>query len=90
MGSSQVDVTSKTQLEAYLQLGVPELWVYEENELKIYILESNQYQQKAISPTFLQLPIPSIIAEVLDQSRKKGRSPALRNFRKQIEAMIET
>jgi len=86
----EVDVTSKTQLEAYLQLGVPELWVYEENELKIYLLESNQYQQKAISPTFSQLPIPSLIAEVLDQSQKTGRSPALRNFRKKIEAIIET
>lgn len=85
----EIDVTSKTQLEAYLELGVPELWIYEGNELKIYILESNQYQQQAISPTFSQLPIPSLMTELLDQSRKKGRSPALRNFRKQMEAIIE-
>ena len=85
----EIDATSKTQLEAYLELGVPELWIYEGNELKIYILESNQYQQQAISPTFSQLPIPSLMTELLDQSRKQGRSPALRNFRKQMEAIIE-
>ncbi len=85
----EVDVTSQTQLEAYLQLGIPELWVYEGNELKIYVLESNQYQQTAISPTFSKLPIPSLITELLEQSKKSGRSPALRNFRKAIKTTIQ-
>lgn len=84
----EVDVTSKTQLEAYLKLGVPELWVYEGNELKIYILESNQYQQNSLSPSFSQLPISSLVTELLDQSRQIGRSPALRGFRQKIKTLI--
>lgn len=31
----EVDVTSKTQLDAYEALGVPELWLYENGKLQI-------------------------------------------------------
>jgi Uma2 family endonuclease len=74
----EVDVTSKTQIDAYIRLGVPELWVYEDTELKIYILEAGQYQASATSPTFPKLPILEWVSEVLEQSRAIGRSPALR------------
>lgn len=84
----EVDVTSKTQLEAYLKLGVPELWVYEGNQLRIYILQLNQYQENAFSPTFSQLPISSLITELLEQSRQIGRSPALREFRRKVQNKI--
>ena len=80
----EIDVTSKTQSEAYLALGVPELWIYQGNELKIYVLESNQYQEVSQSPTFLQLPIPHLIQELLKQSQEIGRSRALRMFRQKI------
>jgi Uma2 family endonuclease len=82
----EVDVTSKTQIEAYARLGVPELWVYAGTELKIYVLEleSGQYQLSTTSPTFPDLPISAWVVEVVDQSRAIGRSPALRNFRQKI------
>ncbi|MBF1999090.1 MAG: Uma2 family endonuclease [Synechococcales cyanobacterium M58_A2018_015] len=82
----EVDVTSKTQLEAYTRLGVPELWVYEGTELKIYILQAGQYQVFATSPTFPDLPIVVWVSEVLEQSRELGRSPALRAFRQKIRS----
>ncbi|NEP60589.1 MAG: Uma2 family endonuclease [Symploca sp. SIO2G7] len=80
----EVDVTSKTQLDAYATLGVPELWRYEKNKLNIYILQEGSYQPVTISPTFPLLPILDFVAEVLSQSITIGRSPALRAFRKQI------
>jgi Uma2 family endonuclease len=80
----EVDVTSKTQIEAYTRLAVPELWVYEGTELKIYILQSEQYQNSATSPTFPDLPILEWVSEILEQSRAIGRSPALRAFRQKI------
>jgi Uma2 family endonuclease len=80
----EVDVTSKTQLDAYAHLGVPELWVYQATELKIYVLQSGQYQNSAISPTFPQFPILEWVSDVLAQSRAIGRSPALRAFRQKI------
>jgi Uma2 family endonuclease len=81
----EVDVTSKTQIDAYVRLGVPELWVYEDMELKIYVLQSGQYQDSASSPTFPNLPILAWASEVLAQSREIGRSPALRAFRQRIQ-----
>ena len=84
----EVDVTSKTQLEAYAALGVPELWRYEKNQLNIYILAAGQYQLAAASPTFSTLPVLEWVAEVLAQSLEIGRSPALRAFRKKVRKMI--
>ncbi|MEQ9484611.1 hypothetical protein [Coleofasciculus sp. F4-SAH-05] len=52
------------------------------NELKIYTLQSGQYQQVSTSPT---LPILNLVAEVLEQSITIGRSPALRAFRQTIQ-----
>ncbi|EKQ69985.1 hypothetical protein OsccyDRAFT_0241 [Leptolyngbyaceae cyanobacterium JSC-12] len=84
----EVDVTSKTQIEAYTRLGVPELWVYEGTQLTIYLLQSGQYQASATSPTFPNLPILAWVAEVLEQSRAIGRSPALRAFRQTVRSTL--
>lgn len=83
----EVDVTSKTQIEAYTRLGVPELWVYEDTELKIYLLQAGQYQTSTTSPTFSELPILEWVSEALEQSRAIGRSPALRAFHQKIRSL---
>ena len=80
----EVDVTSKTQIDAYMSLGVPELWVYTQNQLKIYTLQAGQYESVTISPTFPKLPILDWVTDVLVQSANLGRSPALRAFRKKV------
>ncbi|MGK7873654.1 MAG: Uma2 family endonuclease [Xenococcaceae cyanobacterium] len=84
----EVDVTSKTQLDAYAVLGVVELWRYEKNKLKIYILQGGVYQQVPTSPTFPALNIPDLVAEVLAQSIAIGRSPALRAFRQKLRQRL--
>ncbi|MGB3237678.1 MAG: Uma2 family endonuclease [Geitlerinemataceae cyanobacterium] len=83
----EVDVTSKTQLDAYVSLGVAELWIYDRGELKIYTLQSGQYQPVSASSTFPELPILDLVAEVLAQSIEVGRSPALRVFRQRIRGL---
>jgi Uma2 family endonuclease len=83
----EVDVTSKTQIDAYTRLGVPELWVYEGTELKIYLLQAGHYQVSTTSPTFPDLPIVAWISEVLAHSRELGRSSALRAFRQKIRSL---
>ncbi|MEQ8972429.1 MAG: Uma2 family endonuclease [Coleofasciculus sp. C1-SOL-03] len=82
----EVDVTSKTQIDAYTALGVAELWRYEKNQLNIYTLQAGQYQRVEISPTFPTLPILNLVTQVLEQSIAIGRSAALRAFRQQIKA----
>ena len=86
----EVDVTSKTQLDVYAKLGVPELWRYEKNQLRIDYLQGVSYQQVSTSPIFPGLPIPELVAEVLAESSKIGRSPALRTFRQKIKRLLLT
>ena len=82
----EVDVTSKTQMDAYLGLGVPELWIYESGELKMYVLQAEQYQPVTASPIFPKLAIASLIAEVIEQSLEIGRSAALRSLRGKVRS----
>ncbi|MGK7896008.1 MAG: Uma2 family endonuclease [Xenococcus sp. (in: cyanobacteria)] len=84
----EVDVTSQTQLDVYAKLGVSELWRYTQNRLRIDILQGAYYKQVKASPTFPKFPIQELVAEVLTQSSKVGRSPALRALRKKIKQFI--
>jgi len=77
----EVDVTSKTQLDAYAALGVSELWRFENGRLQISVLQVGAYQPSQTSPTFPNLPIANLISEFVAQSITAGRSPTLRSFR---------
>jgi Uma2 family endonuclease len=53
----EVDVTSKTGLEVYRQLGVPEVWRFEDGVLQISVLDNGVYQDSKTSLQFPDLPI---------------------------------
>ena len=59
----EIDVTSKTQLDAYEALGVPELWRFENHRLRIDILKHGNYFQSSRSSTFPKLPIIEKVTE---------------------------
>jgi Uma2 family endonuclease len=84
----EVDVTSKTQLDTYETLGVPEVWLYEDDKLRINILRDGKYIESEISPTFPNLPILQAIPQFVEQSRTIGRSPTLRRFRQWVREQI--
>jgi Uma2 family endonuclease len=84
----EIDVTSKTQLDAYRALGVPELWRYEEGYLRIDILVHGEYVRSQISPNFPSFPVVSAISQFIQQSLTDGRSPTLRAFRKWVQAEL--
>lgn len=73
----EADLTSMTQQDAYAALGVPELWIYSQGILKIYLLRNGQYEVSASSPTFPNLPIPELVARVILQAQTIGYSQAL-------------
>lgn len=79
----EVDVTSRTQLDAYQALGVPELWRYEEGRLRIDVLVNGEYMESQDSPTFPNFPVP-VIVQFVEQSLSAGRSSTLRAFRKWV------
>jgi Uma2 family endonuclease len=84
----EVDVTSKTQLNAYEALGVPELWRYEDGKLQINLIKDGKYIESEISATFPNLPIFSAIPQFVEQSKTAGRSPTLRAFRLWVREQI--
>ncbi len=84
----EIDLTSKTQISTYEALAVPELWIYEKNKLKIYILQDKKYIESATSPTFPNFAIAQIIPEYIQRSKTEGTSPTLRAFRKWVREQI--
>lgn len=79
----EIDVTSKTQISTYEALNVPELWIYENNKLKIYVLQDKKYIESATSPIF-SIPIVDIIPQYVERSKIEGASATLRAFRKWV------
>ncbi|KGF71405.1 hypothetical protein DO97_20670 [Neosynechococcus sphagnicola sy1] len=76
----EADLTSQTQREIYEALGVPELWIYGRDKLKIYVLRNNNYEESAISPTFPELPVAEIFPRAIAQAQTLGYSQALLEF----------
>jgi Uma2 family endonuclease len=80
----EVDITSKTGLDAYQSLGVPELWRFENGRLQISLLKDGRYQAADSSPHFPNFPIIEGISEFLKRSQSEGRSQALKAFRQWV------
>ena len=80
----ETDVTSKTTLEAYEAIGVPEVWVYDSGKLTIYLLKKEKYLKSDISPTFPNISLTQILPAAVERSWQVGNVQAL----EEIEAMI--
>jgi Uma2 family endonuclease len=76
----ETDVTSKTTLDAYEAIGVPELWIYASSSLKIYLLQDGHYIQSETSPTFPNISLTELISQTIDRSWEVGSVQALEEF----------
>lgn len=76
----EIDVTSKTTLDAYEAIAVPELWVYASSKLTIYLLQDGKYLESNISPIFPNVPIAQIIPAVVERAWQVGSVQALEEF----------
>ena len=77
----EVDFTSITDISAYEMIKVPELWIYRQGVLNIYILEDNKYQDSAKSRLFPDFDIKTILPQYVELGWNEGSSVALRQFR---------
>jgi Uma2 family endonuclease len=77
----ETDVTSLTTIEAYRAIAVPEVWIYANSKLQIYLLQpSGEYIQSQSSPIFPDLPIVQWVEEAIDQSWTIGSLEALESI----------
>ncbi|MEG4961679.1 MULTISPECIES: Uma2 family endonuclease [unclassified Microcoleus] len=77
----EIDLTSRTQLDNYQILRVPELWRYARRGLQINVLQAEQYIESDVSPTFPNIPIVELVNQYTQQSQVAGRTPAIQAFK---------
>ncbi len=80
----ETDVTSKTSLDAYEAIAVPELWIYDSGRLTIYLLTQGQYIKSDTSPTFPNIPLTQIIPAIVERAWEVGSVEALEEFERAI------
>ena len=80
----EIDVTSYTDVNDYLAYKVPEVWIYKNNKLLIYILESNSYIQVSNSPSFPHLDVVKLVSEYLQIAAQESSSVAISLLRKRF------
>jgi Uma2 family endonuclease len=58
----EIDITSKSldRLPIYARLGVPEVWRYDQKQLRLYQLVSGMYVEIETSLAFSKFPVKSI------------------------------
>ncbi|MEG4032317.1 Uma2 family endonuclease [Microcoleus sp. S36b_A4] len=77
----EIDLTSRTQLDNYQILGVPELWRYARRGLQINVLQAEKYIESDVSPTFPNIPIVELVNQYTQQSQVAGRTHAIQAFK---------
>lgn len=77
----EIDITSRTSLENYQCLGVPELLRYNGKRLQINVLCEGQYVESKNSLAFSSFALAEKIPQLLQQSQQIGSACALRKFR---------
>jgi Uma2 family endonuclease len=85
----EIDLTSRTQLNNYQVLGVPELWRYGRRGLQINILQSGQYVESDSSPTFPNIPLIELVNRYVQQSKVSGSSQAIKAFRSWLSQNLD-
>ncbi|NEO87109.1 MAG: Uma2 family endonuclease [Spirulina sp. SIO3F2] len=81
----EADVTSKTTLETYATLQVPEVWIYDRERLTIYVLQGDEYQTSLNSRVFPNVSIATEIPELVQTAIATGTSTMLRNLRRRLQ-----
>jgi len=85
----EIDYTSKSldRMPIYVRLGVPEIWRYDENVLRIYQLEAGEYKDIDGSLAFEGFPARGIPG-FLEQNIKAGRRVLRQSFRAWVRQYI--
>jgi Uma2 family endonuclease len=81
----EIDITSRTKLDNYQMLGVPELWRYTQQGLQISLLENDRYIESNTSLNFPNVPIIELVDHCIKQSQTEGTSKAIKDFKQWVD-----
>ncbi len=87
--AAEVDITSPSirKLPIYEAMHVPEVWLYNEKNLRIFLLREKGYELSINSRSFPVLTSEAL-TQTLEQSKTQGQSAALRTFRKWLKTQL--
>lgn len=85
----ETDVTSLTTITAYRAIAVPEVWIYADGQLTIYLLQSGDYVQSETSPLFPQLPMVDWVEQAINQAWTVGSLQALEELEARFKQFQE-
>ena len=80
----EVDLTSKTQLEAYKGLGVNELWRYDAGKLRIDCLQAGEYVELDSSPSFPSWLTKASIEQAVARAKVVSQGRVKKEFRQWV------
>lgn len=82
----EIDVSSLTDVQAYLPLKIPEVWIYrpDRQQLDVYWLENGTYVLRDRSRVFPRIDIRTVIPEWLERSRNQDPITTGIEFRRWI------
>ncbi len=83
----EMDMTSLTDLEVYQALAVPEVWVYRQKHLSIYVLTAEGYENRPSSPTFPSVKVKHLLPKYVERAWAAGSSVAMREFEQVLNAL---
>jgi Uma2 family endonuclease len=85
----EIDVTSYSDVNDYLPYRVPEVWMFEKNQLRIHQLQDTSYQLQSQSRFFPGLNLPELdlqktIDRCLQIAYERNTSAAIRDLRQRL------
>jgi len=85
----EIDITSKSldRFPIYARLGVPELWCYDNGELRIHLLTGDGYTTSPQSLVFPQLAIQDL-PQLIEAHRQQGRLALRRAVRAWVHEQV--
>ncbi|WP_332976118.1 MULTISPECIES: hypothetical protein [unclassified Microcoleus] len=84
----EIDITSRTQLNNYAALGIPELWRYNGHNLQISVFQDGKYIKVDRSFQFPNFPIAHLIPQYIKRSKTASRNVAIKAFRALVRSQI--
>jgi Uma2 family endonuclease len=84
----EIELTSATQISAYKDLGVTEIWQYKSSQLKIFVLTEGEYIDSNVSALFPSIPIVEGISQILERSTEILMSQARKEFRQWVRQIL--